>query len=174
MIAVNFRGAMLALKLGVPRMLARGRGQVLVVDSASAKLPVPGAATYSATKHAVYGMADALDVELRASPVDITLVLPTVVETELTRGLKHHTIGIPTLKPDQVARAIVGAIERPRFEVYVPRTLRPTFGLAAIMPRRAAKLVARLAKSDQVLMDVDSGARAGYEAEFLGGESGSR
>lgn len=169
MIDINFRGAILALKLAVPRMLARaGRGQVVVVDSASARIGVPGAATYSATKHAVYGLADALDAELRGKPIDITLILPTVVRTELTRGVKVETVGVPTLEPGDVARAIVGAIEKPRFEVYVPASLGPTYAFAAIMPRRVKRLLSRLLRADRALTEIDVSDRAQYERDAFG------
>lgn len=168
MVDINLHGAILALKLGLPRMIARGRGQVVVVDSASARLGVPGAATYSATKHAVYGLADAVDAELRGSPVDITLILPTVVRTELTRGVKVETRGVPTLEAVDVAKAITAAIEKPRFEVYVPASLGPTYAIAGILPRRVKRFVARLTRADRTLVEIDVSDRASYERDAFG------
>ncbi|HEV7918455.1 MAG TPA: short-chain dehydrogenase, partial [Solirubrobacterales bacterium] len=119
----------------------------------------------SATKHAVYGLADAVDLELRNEPVDITVILPTVVNTDLTRGVTGKTRGVATLEPQDVATAIVGAITRPRFAVYVPASLGLTFAISAAIPRRWRNVIGRLTKSDRVLTEVDTQTREQYERE---------
>ena len=46
--------------------------------------------------------------------------MPAVVNTELGGGLVE-TRGVKKLEPEDVAEAIVEALERPRFDVWVPR-----------------------------------------------------
>lgn len=64
-------------------MRARGHGRVVNVASAASKVGPAGEATYAATKHALIGYSTVLRAELRSSDIEITVVMPGVVETEL-------------------------------------------------------------------------------------------
>jgi short-subunit dehydrogenase len=89
---------------------------------------------YAASKHAVLGVSQSVRLELRGSGVDLSVIMPGLVRTELASGtLKGGLI----LKPEDVARAIVATIERPRFDVYVPRAYGLIAGVGQILPRRA-------------------------------------
>ena len=70
-LAVNAYGVILGAKLAAKRMSLRGRGHIININiaSASAVMPVPGVASYSATKHAVLGFTDAIRLENRRSGV---------------------------------------------------------------------------------------------------------
>ena len=63
-------------------MLARGRGHVLNVSSIAALYPVPGSATYAATKAFICSFSDALHEELRGTGVVVTSALPGFTRTE--------------------------------------------------------------------------------------------
>ena len=162
-VAVNLHGVIFGAKLALPRMLARGRGHVVNVASAAGKLGTPGIATYSATKHAVVGLSEALRGELRGTSVEMSVVIPAIVDTELEAGVKGLR-GLPTVAPESVAEAIVGVLEAPRFDVYVPRSLGPLTRLPAVLPRRVSEAIAAAMRVHRVMLDVDAGERAGYEA----------
>lgn len=66
-------------------MLARGRGGILNIGSTNGIAPQPRMAVYSATKHFVTALSETLRVELRSTPVHITLVCPGPVLTEFNR-----------------------------------------------------------------------------------------
>jgi hypothetical protein len=85
------------------------------------------------------------------------------VRTELTDGLAD-TRGVRRVTPELVADAIIDALERPRFDVFVPRSLGPLGAVVGLLPRTARDAVSRLFKVDRVLVEVDQQARAGYEA----------
>lgn len=161
-IAINVRGVMHGMRSVLPRMLARGRGHVVNVASTAGKFGVPGVATYCATKHAVVGLSNAMRAELRDTPVDLSVVMPVIVRTELTDGVPD-TRGLKALQPHDVAASIVEAIETRRYEVWCPRQVHAIYRTTTLLPLRANDLVARLTKADDAMLAaIDSPARQSY------------
>ena len=108
-------------KLALGRFDARGRGHLVQIASIAGKSGAAGGATYCATKHAVVGLSDSLRQELRGTNIDISVVMPVGVNTELYSGLPQMR-GIKTPEPEDVANAIVEALQTGRYEVYVPNS----------------------------------------------------
>jgi hypothetical protein len=73
---------------------------------------------------------------------------------------------MPIPEPEDVANAIVEALQKGTFDVYVPKKVAATVRLAAILPRRGAELLGRAFKSDKVMIAPDHAARAAYEARM--------
>jgi len=161
MVDINVHGVMLGMKLALPRFVARGEGHLINIASAAGKAPYPGGATYCGTKHFVVGVSETVRGELRGTGVDLSVVMPVVVDTELAAGLRTPH-GIPRVQPEDVAAAIVDTLRRPRFDVYVPRAIGPLTALSAIAPRRLRELMMRAIGAHRVLW-VDPAERAGYE-----------
>jgi len=161
MIDINVHGVMLGMKLALPRFVARGEGHLINIASAAGKAPYPGGATYCGTKHFVVGVSETVRGELRGTGVDLSVVMPVVVDTELAAGLRTPH-GIPRVQPEDVAAAIVDTLRQPRFDVYVPRAIGPLTALSAIAPRRLRELMMRAIGAHRVLW-VDPAERAGYE-----------
>jgi len=159
-IEVNLHGVIRGVKLAVPRMRARGHGHVITIASAASRIAPAGEATYAATKHAVYGYCNAVRAELRGSGVHVSVVLPSVVETDLAAGTAHGSV--PRLRPEQVAAAVVRALRRPRFEIFVPARLGALDRLLGVLPGRA-----RLAFHDRLVPDqvarTDHAVRQAYQ-----------
>ncbi len=88
--------------------------------------------------------------------------MPTIVNTELTSGVVDQRFVKPIEAVD-VAEAIVGALEVPRFDVYVPKSNGALLRGAYLMPRAAAEWVGRTMGTDKLMTEVDHGARAAYE-----------
>jgi short-subunit dehydrogenase len=65
--------------------LKRSRGQIVVVGSLLGFTGAPTRTGYAASKHAVNGFFDSLRIELMGSGVDITMVAPDFVVTEIHR-----------------------------------------------------------------------------------------
>ena len=162
LIDVNLHGVMLGSKLALARFLPRGRGHLVNIASMAGKGGYPGGATYCATKHAVVGLSETIRAEVRRSGVDVSIVMPTVVRTELGSGLPE-TRGFKFAEPADVAEAIVEALQTGRVNVYVPRSMAVVALAGAVLPRRAADLVNRFFRADRVLADPDHRARADYE-----------
>jgi NADP-dependent 3-hydroxy acid dehydrogenase YdfG len=166
MIDINLHGVIYGSKLALDRFLPRGRGHLVQIASAAGKAGFPGGATYCATKHAVVGLSEAIRAEVRGTDIDVTIVMPVVVHTELGSGLPE-TRGFKPVEPEDVANAIVEALQTGRFEVFVPKAMSGMVRLNALMPRRAMEAMSRLMKGDQVLMAPDHRARAAYEARMV-------
>jgi short-subunit dehydrogenase len=154
-------------------MAARGSGHVVNMASTAGRGGFAGAATYSGTKHFVVGASEALRFELRGSPVDVSCILPVVVNTELAAGASNARF-VNKLEPEDVAAAVVRTLRAPRFEVFVPRYMSAMMTFAAILPRPAREGLARALKADQVFMTRDDGARRDYELRAARSEPGLR
>jgi NAD(P)-dependent dehydrogenase (short-subunit alcohol dehydrogenase family) len=172
-IDINLHGVILGMKLALERMIPRNRGHIVNISSQAGKFGAPGGATYSATKHAVVGLSEAVRGELRLmdAPIDVSYVMPYVVNTELGSGLGQAR-GFSNLEPGEVADAIVDALRHGTVEVWVPKSGRRTNVLGAVLPRRLSEGMARALKADRVLADADSLARQSYELRASRSEPG--
>ena len=162
MVDINVHGVLFGMKLAIPRMQRRGSGHIVNIASAAGKGGFPGGATYCGTKHFVVGVSEAVRAELRDTEIDLSVVMPVVVNTELGSGLVE-TRGIKKVEPVDVAEAIVGALERPKFDVWVPRESGVVSKVMQLLPRAGRESVARLLKADRVLAGADPAVRASYE-----------
>ncbi len=161
MIDINLRGVIIGSKLALQRFLPRGRGHLLNVASVAGKAGFPGGATYCATKHAVVGLSEAVRAEVRKTDIDVSIVMPVVVNTELGSGLQRSR-GVRVVEPEEVAQAIVGALQTGRVNVFVPTTIEALFRLMHLVPRSVADLITKVLKGDQVLVNPDEMLRAAY------------
>jgi NADP-dependent 3-hydroxy acid dehydrogenase YdfG len=164
MIDINLHGVIFGMKLALARMIPRDRGHIVNISSQAGKFGAPGGATYSATKHAVVGLTEAVRGELRlmGAHIDLSYVMPFVVNTELGAGLGQAR-GLSSLEPAEVADAIVDALQHRTVEVWVPKSSKRTNVLGTVLPRRLSEGLARAMKADRVLADADAIARRGYD-----------
>ncbi|KAJ3671524.1 hypothetical protein LUZ60_007603 [Juncus effusus] len=79
---VNVLGTITLTRLIAPYMLDRGKGHFIVMSSAAGKVPSPGQAIYSASKHALNGYFHTLRSELCQKGIKVTVVCPGPIETE--------------------------------------------------------------------------------------------
>jgi NADP-dependent 3-hydroxy acid dehydrogenase YdfG len=173
MVDINLHGVILGMKLALARMLPRDRGHVVNISSQAGKFGAPGGATYSATKHAVVGLTEAVRGELRLmdAHIDLSYVMPFVVETELGSGLGQAR-GMQSLKPSEVADAIVEALRFGTVDVWVPKSAKRTSALGTLLPRMLAEGLGRALKVDRVLANADATVRQGYELRAVHSEPG--
>jgi NADP-dependent 3-hydroxy acid dehydrogenase YdfG len=173
MIDINLHGVILGMKLGLERMLPRDHGHIVNISSQAGKYGSPGGATYSATKHAVVGLTEAVRGELRLmkAHIDLSYVMPFVVNTELGSGLGEAR-GLKNLQPSDVADAIVEALQTGRVEVWVPKSSKRTQALGVLLPRRMSEGLARAMKADMVLAGADASVRRDYELRAARSEPG--
>ena len=171
MVDINVHGVLYGMKLALPRMQRRGSGHLVNIASQAGKTGFPGGATYCGTKHFVVGVSEAVRAELRGSGIEVSCVMPAVVNTELGSGLPE-TRAIKVLQPEDVADAIVNALERPKFDVFVPRESVGIYKFMTLLPRGARESVGRMLKADKVLAEADPNARANYEDRAAHSEPG--
>lgn len=171
MVDINLHGVIYGMKLALPGMLRRNTGHIVNIASQAGKAGLPGGATYCATKHAVVGLSEAVRAEVHETAIEVSCVMPAVVDTELGSGLVESR-GVKVSQPEDVAAEIVRALQHPKFDVYVPRGSGAVYQIAGLLPRRAREGMARLMKGDQVLAGADAQKRAEYEARAARSEPG--
>jgi NAD(P)-dependent dehydrogenase (short-subunit alcohol dehydrogenase family) len=168
---INIYGVIVGTQLAIERMRPRGSGHIVNIASQAGKAALPGIATYSGTKHAVVGVSEAVRAELRGSGVEVSCVMPTVVNTELTAGVGQRLIR--PVEAEDVANEIVDALEVPRFDVFVPRSNGAMLKVGAMLPRRAREAIGRLMKTDKLMIEVDHATRNSYESRVAEGTRSS-
>ncbi|MCW3041164.1 MAG: family oxidoreductase [Solirubrobacterales bacterium] len=168
---INVHGVLYGMKIVLPRFVARGRGHLINIASSAGKGGFPGGATYCGTKHFVVGASEAVRAELRGTGVEVSCVMPGVVNTELATGLVEAR-GVKNVQPQDVAEAIVEALQVPRFDVFVPKSIGPLLSVMGLVPRRGREVITRALKADQVLASADPAARKAYELRAANSEPG--
>jgi NAD(P)-dependent dehydrogenase (short-subunit alcohol dehydrogenase family) len=158
---INLHAVIHGSKEGIRRMKPRGSGHIVNVASIAGKFGAPGGATYSACKHGVVGLSEALRAELHGTGVEVHVVMPAFVNTELAAGTTELK-GVKRSTPEDVAEAVVAALQLGRFEVYVPKSLVGLVRSAALTPRVFGEWLGRK-MNGSALLDADKAARAAYE-----------
>ena len=100
----------------LPQMVERGWGAVINIASTAAFQPLPGSATYAATKAFVLSLSEAVHEELKGTGVTLTAVCPGPVKTEFMdvaglSGAEEQLPGMFWLSAESVAKAAVEAAE---------------------------------------------------------------
>jgi short-subunit dehydrogenase len=106
----------------LPRMLLRDRGMIVNVSSLGGRLGIPHEAAYCAAKFALCGWSEALALDLWETGVEVRLVVPGPVATDIwdRPGNEPAHYDGPKETPEAVAVGIVELIEGDRFEAYLP------------------------------------------------------
>lgn len=156
---VNLRAPIALARLLVDGMVARRRGHMVFMSSLSGKAASPGSAIYSATKFGMRGFAQGLREDLRPHGVGVSTIFPGFIRDAgmfADSGAKLPA-GVGTRTPEQVAAAVLRAIERDRAELDVaPLSLRVGTGFAQLAPSVAAAVQRRLG-ANRISADMAAG-----------------
>src|SRR5215208_2791315 len=143
-IRVNLEAPMMLARELVPSMRERGDGHLVFVSSLSGKAPSPRSAVYAATKFGLRGFALCLRADLAGTGVGVSLVVPGFIRDSgmfAESGAKPPP-GMGTSSPQDVAAAVVKAIERDKVEVAVaPLRQRALAHLGLASPRVAMRVI---------------------------------
>jgi uncharacterized protein len=158
-LAVNLRAPIALAHALLPGMIARGRGHLSFMSSLNGKAATPQTAIYNATKFGLRGFAAALRADLHGDGVEVSAIFPGFIRDAgifAESGVKLPP-GVGTRSPEDVARAVVSAIERNRGEVDVaPLSLRLGSAIAGFAPGLATSVSRRLG-SERIAADIASG-----------------
>ena len=160
-LAVNLRAPIVLARALSAGMAARGAGHLVFISSMSGKTASVGGSVYSATKFGLRGFALGLREDLRGSGVGVSTVFPGFISDA---GMFHEAgVELPgyvaTRTPEQVAAAVVRAIERDRSEIDVaPLALRLGAAVGGVLPELTGRLQRRLG-SDQIASAMAEGQR---------------
>jgi len=132
--AVNYFGALYALKAVVPGMRQRGRGAVVLIASGAGLVGLFGYTPYSPTKFALRGLAESLRAELKSSGVRVAIVYPPDTDTpqlaEENRTKPAETKALTAAAglwtADDVARVTLDGLASGKFSIT------PGFALTAL------------------------------------------
>jgi NAD(P)-dependent dehydrogenase (short-subunit alcohol dehydrogenase family) len=158
----NIVGYLRLAQLVLPRMRSQGYGRVINVGSVAGRVAMPGSGIYSASKHAIEAITDALRFEVGAFGIDVSLIQPGPIRTEFTAsanavippgladvyGDYHEAVARADAQTDSsllagTAEAVAAAIERavtarrPRARYRVTLIARLLPILRAALPDRA-------------------------------------
>lgn len=124
--ATNLRSLYLVTREVLPGMRERKAGIIVNVASLAGKNAVVGGTAYVASKHAVLGFSKTLMLEVRKDGVRVLAICPGSVDTALIRShreVKDHPGAI--LAPEDVAQAILGALQMPERALVSELDIRP-------------------------------------------------
>jgi NADP-dependent 3-hydroxy acid dehydrogenase YdfG len=107
MIDTNVLGAALSIRACLPHFLEQNAGHVLLTSSIAGRRVLPGS-LYSATKHAVTAIGEALRQETSDTAIKVTLIEPGMVDTPF---FENRPSG--ALEADDIARAVLFALTQP-------------------------------------------------------------
>lgn len=136
LVRVNVLGTVHAFRAVVPGMIERRRGHLVTLGSIAGRLGSPFEAIYSATKFAGVGLTEALVVELEPYGIGVSMVNPGPVATHFgeARGHPYDRTRPKPVSAEQVARAVIKAVEGGRHEQYVPGMFRPAVVTRHLLP----------------------------------------
>lgn len=138
----NFWGTRMGSQIAVEAMSEEG-GVLINMGSEASVASQPLLGMYSASKHAVKAMTEALRSELRDRelPIEVCLIRPTAIDTPFAEHAKNDlTDGEPSLpapryKADVAAEAIVRCATHPQRDVYVGGPARLSAILDTFLPK---------------------------------------
>ncbi len=129
---VNFMGAVYAAERVLPGMIERGSGHLVAVGSLAGYGGLARTAAYSASKGALHNFFESLRVDLRGTGVDVTVITPGYVRTELTARNLHRMPML--LELDDAVDLMARAIARRSRLCSFPRPLSTVVWAAQILP----------------------------------------
>lgn len=158
---VNLRAPIELARVLAPAMTARGRGHLVFISSLSGKSAQPASSLYSATKFGLRGFGLALREDLRDTGVGVSVVAPGFIRDAgmFSRTGVRLPPGVGTRTPQDVAAAVIRAIEDNRAEIDVaPLGLRIGSAMASVAPGPAGWVSSKLG-SARIATEMDAGHR---------------
>lgn len=158
---VNLLAPMRLCRLLLPKMLERGRGQIVSVSSMAAVFAPPGLATYGASKAGLSHFTAGLRADLRDDPITFTTVTLASVSTDMDdearsyrplAELAEKSKGRDITPMKDFIDAVVKGIEADRPEVRVPRSMAPLAALTNA-PRKVGRLIFKRSVAKQLRAD---------------------
>jgi short-subunit dehydrogenase len=119
---INFHSPVRMTLAVLPKMLERKSGTIMWVSSMGGRIPIANESAYNAAKYAMCGFAEAMYLDLGGSGVDIKLVMPGPIDTEIwdIPGNEPALMDIEKVPAADCAAGIADALADDGFEYYVP------------------------------------------------------
>jgi NAD(P)-dependent dehydrogenase (short-subunit alcohol dehydrogenase family) len=160
-IDVNLLGVAYGVQAFIPRMLRQGR-PASVVNTASqlGLMPSANTAPYCASKYGVVGLSEALNAEVSKRGIHVSAICPGIIDTAIVanstvrgeemQGMHENLVGFYSkhgASPDEVAEAVLRAVERRTLIVPVPkRQVLALYWLHRLSPRLVQPIARNMAR----------------------------
>jgi short-subunit dehydrogenase len=154
--AVNYFGSLYCTQAALPQLM-RHEGLIIVISSVAGFAPLVGRTGYAASKHALHGLFETLRAELRGTGVDVSLVCPGFIATNIDRnalGGDGHAARHPqsrvgrVARPEDVAEAVFRAALRGKRLVVLSRVGKITWLLTRCLPSLYEGIMVRAFRSE--------------------------
>ena len=139
MLDVNIMGVLNGIGTVLPTMQQQKEGLIITTDSVAGHVVYPASAVYNGTKFAVRAIMEGLRQEEKENGIRSTIISPGAVKTELVNTIGDQTVlaGVQqlmeapksadlALNPEDVAAAVLYAINQPKHVAVSEVLLRPT------------------------------------------------
>lgn len=117
-IETNLMGAIAVTDVAMAQFKQQGHGHLVGISSVSAAFAIPGSGAYSASKAALTNYLEALRVEVARYKIDVSIVHPGFVNTDIAPGMEKYPF---VATPEKVAKEIADGIARKKKNMVVPR-----------------------------------------------------
>lgn len=160
-VQVNFIGVLNSIYSALPLLKNASNSLVFITSSSSATYGMPRIAVYSATKHAVKGLTEALSIEFRRHGIRVADVLPGLIDTAILRATPNRSGDAPKpteeefyanapkkgmfrlTPPRAVAECVWQAYGSDRLHWYVPKGIGRIDTLKALAPKFTRNMIGR-------------------------------
>jgi len=160
-VQVNFIGVLNSVYAALPLLKTAANSLVFITSSSSATYGMPRIAVYSATKHAVKGLTEALSIEFRRHGIRVADVLPGLIDTNILRATPNRSGDAPKpteeeflanapksgmfrlTPPRAVAECVFEAYGSDRLHWYVPKEIGRIDMMKALAPRLTRNMIGR-------------------------------
>ncbi len=150
-IQVDLYGPLYMTKTFLPYLMNRPEAHIVNVSSMGGFLPVPGQAIYGAAKAAVKLMTEALNAELMGSKVNVSLVFPGAIATNIAAnsGMKMDVADnkeaqkFKSLPAPEAAKIIIDGMEKNKFRILVGSDAKFMDFISRLNPEFATKFIAK-------------------------------
>jgi len=119
-VQVNFVGVLTGIYTALPLLKATKNSLCFTTSSSSATYGMPRLAVYSATKHAVKGLTEALSVEFARHGIRVADTLPGLIDTAILRNTPNRTDG---RKAEETENLLANAPKKGPFRLMPPRAV---------------------------------------------------
>ena len=126
-IDINVKGLMYGTKIVADEMMKVGEGHIINFASLAGVAPIHGIALYSASKYAVRGFSLAITPELRAKGIQVSVICPDLVNTNMLTSQLDYKAAALTFSGNKVLTVrdiekavLVNALQKNQAEILVP------------------------------------------------------
>jgi len=156
---INVVGAWNVARHATPSMVRRGSGRLVGISSQAAFLGLPGSGGYAASKAALARWLESVAIELHGTGVEVTVVHPGFIESELTATNKHP---MPFLTDTETGvRRLLRGVLAGRRRVVFPRRLHLLIGIVRRLPLGLRARILRGARGSKARPPADEDGPAG-------------